>query len=345
MRMTHVYQLMKLNRAIKNHRIKFAGIYSLHVLKLRYLFLRFDPIIACNLSCQMCYFSDIEFRKNNKGVFKADEIERLAKIFFPRTLQVVFGCGAEPTLYKNFPSLIKIAKSYNVPYVGLVSNGQLITEEHIEQLIEYGLDELILSVHGVSKTTYEKLMTNSVYEKFHALLSNLNRIKSKLGVSNPKLRMNYTVNPDNLEELSDFFKVYGNYNIDTLQIRPVMDIGQTGYRDLMLDEFAAKYYSIIDDLHKVCKERGITLLARRNDPAYQTEQEDYSTTITDCTLRYISPQRVWRSDFDWENETYEEFCQKIEFDRSLFKAAFASKDELINNNPFKGKLTLTYDVL
>ena len=49
MNMNRIYQLMKLNRAIKSHRLKLAGILLLHILKLRYLCLRFDPIIACNL--------------------------------------------------------------------------------------------------------------------------------------------------------------------------------------------------------------------------------------------------------------------------------------------------------
>ncbi len=142
MDMNQVYQLMRLNRAIKDHRIKFAGVLLLNILRSRHLAVRFDPIMACNLSCRMCHFSNDEFRKTRKkGGFNSNEIDRLAKMFFPRTLQVVFGCKAEPTLYKDFPDLVKIAKSYGVPYVGLVSNGQLITEEHIKQLVNYGLNE------------------------------------------------------------------------------------------------------------------------------------------------------------------------------------------------------------
>lgn len=344
--MNHVYQLTKLNRAIKDHRIKFAGVLLLNILRARHLFLRFDPIMACNLSCRMCYFSDDEFRKNRKkGGFKSNEIDRLAKMFFPRTLQVVFGCGAEPTLYKDFPGLVKIAKSYGVPYVGLVSNGQLITKEHIKQLVNYGLDELILSVHGVRKTTYENLMTNSVYEKFHEVLNNLNIVKSELGSLKPKLRLNYTVNPDNLDEIYDFFKVYGNYNISTLQVRPMMDLGQTGYRNFSLDEYINEYNSMINWLSNSCKEHGITLLARKKDINYKSEEENYGSVITEAVLRYISPERVWKSDFDWKNETYNEFCKKTGFNKSLMRAIFTSKDDLIKNNPFKGKLTLSYDVM
>jgi len=345
MSMKRVYNLIRLNRVVKNHRIKFLGILALHLLKSRHLFLRFDPVIACNLHCQMCYFSDKDFRKKNKGALGAQEIDRIAEMFFSRALQVVFGCGAEPTLYKNFPDLVKIAKSHGVPNVGLVSNGQLITDDHIEQLIENGLDELLLSVHGVHKESYEKFMARSDYAKFHAVLASFDRLKRAHGVTDPALRLNYTVNPDNLDELYDFFDVFGGYDIHTLQVRPIMDIGQSAYRNFDLDQYVGKYNALVDWLNSECADRGITFLARKKDPGYKADQEDYGSIALDSVLRYVSPQRVWRTDFDWKNETYDAFCHRIGFTRSLVRGVFSSKKRMTRDNPFKGTLTLSYDVL
>ena len=345
MNMKSVYKLIRLNRIVKSHRIKFLGILALHLLKSRHLFVRFDPIIACNLHCQMCYFSDKDYRKKNKGVLSAEEIDRLADIFFSRALQVVFGCGAEPTLYKNFPDLVKIAKSHGVPNVGMVSNGQLITEDHIERLIDNGLDELLLSVHGVHKDSYERFMDRAKYDRFHAVLASFDRIKAARGVTNPALRINYTVNPDNLEELYDFFKVFGGYNIDTLQVRPIMDIGQQAYRNFDLDRYVDEYNKLVDCLNTECADRGITFLARRKDPSYKAAKQDYGSIVLDSVLRYVSPQRVWRSDFDWRNESYDAFCKRIGFTRSLVRGIFSSKKRIDRDNPFKGTLTLSYDVL
>jgi GTP 3',8-cyclase len=72
----------------------------------------------------------------------------------------------EPTVYKDFPTLVKLASTYRVPFISMVSNGQLITEAHLDQLIDYELKELTLSTHGVRKGTYERLMVNASYDKF-----------------------------------------------------------------------------------------------------------------------------------------------------------------------------------
>src|SRR6266849_394308 len=152
--MDRIYKLVKLNRLVRNHRVKFASVLLAHRLGLRHLFLRFDPVMACSLSCSMCYFSNPDYVRQIKGIFSSEEIERLAETFFPRTLQLVIGCGTEPTLYKDFPELVNIANKYKVPFVGFTTNGQLLTAQHIERFIEYHLDELTISVHGVTKGTY-----------------------------------------------------------------------------------------------------------------------------------------------------------------------------------------------
>lgn len=387
MSMSRVYQLMKLNRVIKSPRPKFAGVLLMNLVGARHLFLRFDPVVACNLSCQMCFFSNKEYRRHNKGIFSKAEVDRLAGMFFPKTLQVVFGCGAEPTLYPDYPGLVKIAKSYGVPHVGMVSNGQLLTEESIRKLVVNGLDELMLSLHGVKKNTYETLMDGASFEKFHEVLETLDRVKKDLGVSDPEVRINYTVNSDNLQELRDFFSVFGKYDIKRLQVRPMLDCGQSGYRRFDLRKFKAEYREIVEALHEECETRGTTLLAHMEFPRYKADHaakkeppilakervpivagaaskprdvggasgnrraamarksEIYGSLALDSVLRFVSPQRVWRPDFDWRNEDYEAYCMRIGFRGSLLRAIFSDPEELARKNPFRGRLALSYDVL
>ena len=85
------------------------------------------------------------------GVSAPAEIERIAEVFFPWAVQLYVGCGTEPTTYKGFVDIIALGKKYKVPMVGLVTNGQLLTAEHLEKLVDLGLDELTLSTHGVER--------------------------------------------------------------------------------------------------------------------------------------------------------------------------------------------------
>jgi len=58
--------------------------------------------------------------------------------------------------------------------------------------------------------------------------------------------------------------------------------------------------------------------------------------------RDVLPGRVWREDFDWKNETYDEFCNRIGWKKYLLKCIFASRGEIIRQSRFQS--VLNYDV-
>ena len=312
--------LVRLNRAIKNNSIKFLGVYMADVLGLRHTIVRFDPIIACNLRCQMCYFSNPQWARENRGKFSQEEIEKIAREFFPRALQVYIGCSMEPTVYKDFPSLVKLASTYRVPFISMVSNGQLITEAHLDRLIDYGLKELTLSTHGVRKETYERLMVNASYDKFLTLLSSLKRLKQAKGASTPRLRLNYTVNPDNLAELQNFFDVFGEFEIDTLQVRPIIDLGNVAYTNKDLTPFLSRYNEILESLAKECSRRGTRLLFNRWDPTYATPN-NYASVYTAGVVRFVRPGNVWADGFKIMEESYEAFSKRSGFRQRMLRFA------------------------
>jgi len=71
--------------------------------------------MSCNPRCQMCYFSDANFTKENTGRFSPAEIERIAEVFFPWAAQLYLGCGTEPTTYIDFVNILPIRSSINEP--------------------------------------------------------------------------------------------------------------------------------------------------------------------------------------------------------------------------------------
>jgi molybdenum cofactor biosynthesis enzyme MoaA len=274
----------------------------------------------------MCYFSIKDWREKNKGSFNHEEIEHIAGIFFKKTYQLYIGCGAEPTLYKDFMDLVILGKKNKIPFVGLVTNGQLLSEEHIKKFIFYGLDEISISTHGVRKETYEKLMVNASFDKLTNLLSLIDRLKYENSSKLPVVRLNYTVNPDNLDELEEFFENYGKYNIGVLQIRPIYDLGDTAYKNKNLLSVINKYNKIIEILHETCKMRKIIFMANRLDPSYQSI--NYPAVIVNYVRRYISPQYVWENDFNWRNESYRDYSTRIKWRTTLFKNIFLRIDKI-----------------
>ncbi len=315
--MPSIYRLLKLNRLVRSNRLKLLLIFMAQLLNRRYYSVRIDPVFACNLRCRMCYFS--RSRKPNPEKFSPDELATIAGKLFGNALQVVVGCGAEPTMYAHFVDIVKKASEYSVPHISLVTNGQLLTRDHLNELAESGLNELVVSVHGASQQTYEHLMVGASWEKLHKLLNSVNEMRAVNRYPNFTLRVNYTVNPLNLHELETFFDAFGQYQINTLQIRPVMKIGGE-YEDGFSQSDIHTYSKIIDKVRNYCREQGITLLANTDDPTYQRSSK--VSWVLNETYKYVSPAMVVSSDFKWKEETLSAYLRRTGWYATMLKRIF-----------------------
>lgn len=308
---------------IKNHRIKFFGLWLLHTFNKRYLAVNLDPVMACNLRCKMCYFTDEDYVKTLKGKFKSEELNQIASKIFSRALKLQIGCGTEPTLYKDLPSIVRLGKQYKVPYISLTTNANLLNKEIIESLLKAGLDEFTISLHGVTKESYEGFMQKASYEKFHNSFNAFRELKDKYHF---KVRINYTFNKDNFYELSEIFKHFNGDSFDILQIRPIQNIGNTEYYDFDLDSLRGDYPKTIQEIKNNCKSNSIILLAPNEIPI-KTKRNN-SSLIFDYTFCYISPNNFWKEGFNWQEESFNKFAKKIGWGKLLFSNIFKSKTKL-----------------
>ena len=156
----NIYNIIKIFNKIRSTRLKLFTIYIMYIAKRRFLSLYVDPVIACNLRCQMCYFSSDNYKheKLEKRILDINEFSLFAKSIFNRAIKVQIGCGAEPTLYSHLEELVKIAKQHKVPYISLTTNGNLLKSETLYNMVKNGLNEITISSHGITRETYEKLM-------------------------------------------------------------------------------------------------------------------------------------------------------------------------------------------
>ncbi len=282
-----------------------------------------DPVMACNLRCKMCYFTDADYVKTLKGQFKPEELKDVAEAIFGRALKLQIGCGTEPTLYKNLVDLVVLGKEYKVPYISLTTNANLLTKEKIEDLLKAGLNEFTISLHGVTKETYEGFMKKASYEKFHNAFKAFAKLKSKYDF---KVRINYTFNKDNFYELQEFFEHFDPKSFDILQIRPIQKIGNTEYNDFDISTLVGDYPSIIQKIKETCKANQITLLAP--DALSVLAGENQSSFIFDYTFCYISPKKFWKDGFNWREVSFNDFSREIGWSSTLLSNVFKSKKTL-----------------
>ena len=287
----NIYNILRLGTQIKSRRLKLLGIWLFHVLGKRYIGVFLDPVLACNFRCKMCYFSDEEKRKSLRGTLKYEEIEAIAGSLFHRVLKLQIGCGADPTVHKDLVKIIALGKRYNVPYVSLTTNGNL--------------------------------MTNGKFDLFRRLLADVAEIKKQ----HPqfKLRINYTINNDNLEELNRIWEVVGD-ELDILQLRPIQKIGESEYQDFDLTNIYARYDAILVPLIEECRRKHIICLAPDKQNIIVLEENDADdNSIEKITYCYVSPQECWQDEFDYRTETFESYAAAHHMGRKLLWKVFGRK--------------------
>jgi hypothetical protein len=190
-----------------------------------------------------------------------------------------------------------------------------------------GLGEITISTHGVNRDSYETLMPGASFDRHHESLAMIGQVRRKMGTRSPRLRLNYTVCPQNLAELDSFFEAYGDYDIATVQLRPIADFGDTSYRDKDLTPHLDRYNASIDRMIAACRARGITLLANRIDPTH-TRANPAASVYLEGILRYLNPNIVWRQDFPWRSDGYRAHKRRIGWRSHLFRRVLtgAGKD-------------------
>jgi len=321
--MRNVYQVLRTSSLIKSKRIRLLGIWLLHVMRQRYLGIFLDPVLACNFRCKMCYFSDEEGRKRFHGTFNIEDVELIAKALFHKALKLQMGCGAEPTIHKDLSKIIALGKKYRIPYISLTTNGSLLNEEKILELAEAGLNELTLSTHGLKKETYEYLMTKGKYEHFIQLLKDVSKVKEQY--PDFRLRINYTVNNLNMDELSEIWRIAGD-SMDIFQVRPVQKIGETEYSDFDLTNLYENYDSVFSPIITECKKRNIIcLIPDKKNIATLGNDEVSDSRFEHATYCYVSPRSCWRDDFDYMTDTFESYTKREKEGRQLFKNIFTKE--------------------
>lgn len=320
------YRLLKAFMGIRSFRLKAAALLAAHVSGRRYISVYLDPVMACNIRCRMCYFSDEKSRPKPVAPMSAGHIGLLRKDLFKRALKLQIGCGAEPTLYQPLPMLIKEAKDAGIPYVELTTNGQLLDYDKLRQLAQSGLDGVTLSLHGTTPQTYEFLMTGAKFDRLKSLISDISKVQAEFPAFS--LRINYTFNRLNYKEMPGIFDLFSPATISVLQIRPIQNLGDTAYSDFSLDDILNDYNNVIEPMRQKSRDTGVTLLAPdlSNIKAVDNQRDPAAKLIEDITYCYVSSVFTYKDDFDISSDTFDSYRKRHSLVSKLLKSVILGPD-------------------
>lgn len=165
----------------------------------------------CNLSCIMCHIWESSWQASEKTM---DEIVKL----FPYVEDMVWE-GGEVLLMRGFDDIMKEACYHKHLKQTLFTNGLVLNENVIEKIIHSRID-IVFSIDGVTKDTYEHIRRGG---KLTQLLRNLTLIKNAKEVSRGKIEtyFNSIVMKSNHREIEKFIDFAKEYNFNAITLTPL----------------------------------------------------------------------------------------------------------------------------
>ena len=152
----------------------------------------------CNLRCKMC-----EVSKNSTTEESELSTEKVKDIILQirdmGITHIIFS-GGEPLLRKDLVEIIRFSHENNIHMVDLITNGTMLDDAIMKELINAGLNHIGVSIDGLSQAS-SGIRGPGVFEKVMNNIDNLNSYKNQHGKHSPSLGINFTIMGENVHDM------------------------------------------------------------------------------------------------------------------------------------------------
>lgn len=192
-----------------------------------------ESTALCNLTCPGCNREGIEGGRTEQ-MMDFELYKKVIDELSPGLTYMEFHIGGENYLHKRAHDMVRYCKDKN-PGVAVLSstNGHFFhTDERVEQLLDSGIDALIISVDGARQESYEKYRVNGDIERVFDGVRRIRRLREKRGGDAPLLIWRYILFDwnDSPEEMNEARRLAPEVGFDHLawHLNGVEDQVQSG---------------------------------------------------------------------------------------------------------------------
>jgi radical SAM protein with 4Fe4S-binding SPASM domain len=184
------------------------------------LIVQVEPANFCNLSCPLC-FTTSETSSRLRSIMPFETFKKLIDEVGDYLLLIVLWNWGEPFLNPDIFRMIKYAKSKNI-CIHCSTNGNVrFDEERAEELVDSGLDTLIVAVDGATEETYKKYRKGGSLQKVLKNIRTITDTKKTKGAETPRLNLRFVVMRHNEREIPSIKKLAKELDVDFLSFKTV----------------------------------------------------------------------------------------------------------------------------
>ncbi|MCU7877899.1 MAG: heme d1 biosynthesis radical SAM protein NirJ [Candidatus Thiodiazotropha sp. (ex Lucinoma borealis)] len=197
----------------------------------------------CNLTCRHCYATSAD--KDFPGELDTPQVYTVMDDLKAYGVPVLILSGGEPLMRPDIFEISRRAKAEGF-YVGLSSNGTLITEETIGDIAEVGYDYVGISIDGMRETHDRFRRKQGAFdESLHGI-----RLCREAGL---KVGLRFTLTQENAAELPDLLQLMDAEGVEKFYLSHLNYAGR-GYKNRKDDVHHRFTRDAMDLLFSTCWE-------------------------------------------------------------------------------------------
>ncbi len=273
-----------------------------------------EPTTACNLKCPECPSGLRSFTRPT-GNLKKDVNQKVLEALGKNLQFINYYFQGEPFIHPNFLELVKEARKKNI-YVLTSTNAHFLSEKKAHEIIESGLNELIISIDGTTQETYENYRIEGELKKVLEGIQNISQAKKDKKSNLPLVTLQFLVTRQNEHQINEIKALKNKYGADRLNLKTIQVYDYENGNDLIPENENYSRYSKGEDGKLKLKNKFKNQCWRMWSTCVFTWDAKIVPCCFDKDAQYQMGELSQTSFKEiWKSKIYHEFRQKVLLNR------------------------------
>ncbi len=210
-----------------------------------------EPTTACNLGCPECPSGLKKFTRPT-GKLQLEMNQKIIDELHKELLYITYYFQGEPFINRNFLDMVRYANQHKI-YTATSTNAHFLSKENCEDIIDSGLNKMIISLDGLDQKTYETYRIGGKFDTVYEGMKNLWETIRKFKKS-PHVIVQFLVFKSNEHQLPDLKKWMQQFPGFELRIKSAQFYEYEDGNDLMPENLNYSRYKKIGDKFRIDNE-------------------------------------------------------------------------------------------
>ncbi len=275
--------------------------------------LTFEPTTHCNLRCPQCISGRRAFTRPT-GQAQLATFQRIVDQLADSVFYVSLYFQGEPYLNPHFLEMVRYARRLGM-FTETSTNGHYLSDETCRRTLESGLDQLVISLDGITPESYRTYRVGGRWETVIEGTRRLMKHRREAGLLRPYVVLQFIVFSHNESEVENVHALARNLGVDELRLKTAQVYEEWNGKEWLPSSGEYSRYETADGRLrlKTRRRKGCTRL-------WQEPTITWDGQVLPCCFDKDADHpmgNILQQPFDeiWRGRAYGEFRRKVFADR------------------------------